>query len=111
MSTVPSLADLETDYPSSDGRPMAETPLHRDLLFILIEMLRHWYAANPMVYISGNMFLYYERGNTRRRVSPDVQVTLGIPALPERRVYRTWVEGKPPDVVFELTSRSTRRED
>src|SRR4051812_37488996 len=111
MSTVPPPADLETDYPSGDGRPMAETPLHRDLIFLLIQLLRRRYVADEGVYVSGNMFLYYEQGNPRRRVSPDVQVTFGIPALPERRVYRTWVEGKSPDVVFEFTSASTEAED
>jgi hypothetical protein len=28
-----------------------------------------------------------------------------------RRTFRTWEEGKSPDVAFEITSRSTRRED
>lgn len=98
-------------YRDSDGKPMAETPWHRDLLFLLIEMLRWWYTGRDDIYISGNMFLYYEEGNPRRSVSPDVQLTLGIPRLPERRIYCTWVEGKAPDVVFELTSRSTQTED
>ena len=57
------ILETEIDYPESDGRPMAETPLHRDLMFLVIEMLRLWFAKNPMVYISGNMFWYYERGN------------------------------------------------
>lgn len=99
------------DYPETDGRPMAETPLHRDVLFLCIDILRRWFAADSNVYVSGNMMLYYERGNPRRWVSPDVQVTLGIPREPERRVYKTWVEGKMPDLVIEATSRSTQRED
>ena len=28
-----------------------------------------------------------------------------------RRLYKVWEEGKPPTVVFEITSRTTRRED
>jgi Uma2 family endonuclease len=90
---------------------MAETPLHRDVIFLLIDILRRWFAAAPNVYVSGNMMLYYEQGNPRRWVSPDVQVTLGIPREPERRVYKTWVEGKGPDLVIEVTSRSTQHED
>jgi Uma2 family endonuclease len=90
---------------------MAEAPLHRDVLFLCIDTLRRWFAADKNVYISGNMMVYYERGNPRRWVSPDVQVTLGIPREPERRVYKTWVEGKMPDVIIEATSRSTQRED
>jgi Uma2 family endonuclease len=103
--------EAEIDYPETDGRPLAETPLHRDVLFLCIDILRRWFAANSNVYVSGNMMLYYERGNPRRWVSPDVQVTLGIPREPERRVYKTWVEGKMADLVIEATSRSTQRED
>jgi Uma2 family endonuclease len=112
MSTVQQTRpDAEIDYPETDGRPMAETPLHRDVLFLCIDILRRWFAANQNVYVSGNMMLYYERGNPRRWISPDVQVTLGIPREPERRVYKTWVEGKMADLVIEATSRSTQRED
>ena len=112
MSTAQRLRpDAEVDYPERDGRPMAEAPLHRDVIFLLIDILRRWYAAAPEVYVSGNMMLYYEQGNPRRWVSPDVQVTLGIPREPERRVYKTWVEGKGPDLVIEVTSRSTQHED
>jgi hypothetical protein len=38
-------------------------------------------------------------------------VVFDIPKLPERRVYLTWQEGKGPDVVFEFTSKSTKRKD
>ncbi len=50
-------------YPTRDGKPIGETPTHRDNLGDLIEMLRGWYAKSPDVYISGNMLLYYEEGN------------------------------------------------
>jgi hypothetical protein len=57
------------------------------------------------------MKLYYEEGDPRRTCSPDVQVTLDIPKLPERRIYQTWVESKGPDFVIEVTSRKTARRD
>ena len=59
---------------------------------------------------SGNLFLYYQEGNPRQSVAPDVFVVKGIPGH-RRRIYKLWEEGRPPDVVFELTSRSTRGED
>ena len=93
-------------YPESDGQPMAETDVHRDLM----AMLREYFHADPHVYISGNLLLYYEEGNPRRSVAPDVFVVKGIPG-DRRRIYKLWEEGQPPDVVFEVTSRSTRRED
>src|SRR5262249_16327325 len=63
------------------------------------------------VYVSGNMFLYYVEGNPRRHVSPDVFVVHGIPGARGRRRYLVWEEGEGPDVVIEITSPSTRRED
>ena len=93
-------------YPESDGQPMAETDVHRDL----IAMLREYFHDDPHVYISGNLLLYYEEGNPRRSVAPDVFVVKGVPGG-RRRIYKLWEEGQPPDVVFEVTSRSTRGED
>ena len=89
---------------------MAETDVHRQLMFELIGMLQAFFRADPHVYISGNLFLYYQEGDPRRVVAPDVFVVPGIPNEP-RRTYKLWEEEVAPAVVFELTSRSTRRED
>jgi Uma2 family endonuclease len=97
-------------YPTSDGKPMAETDHHRKLMTDLIQTLHAHYADDPMVYVSGNLLLFYERGNKRRHVSPDVFVVKGVPKG-DRINYLMWEEGKGPDVVIELTSSSTRQED
>jgi Uma2 family endonuclease len=97
-------------YPTSDGKPMAETDWHRDLMNVLIQTLQVWYAQQQRVYVSGNLLLFYERGSRRRHVSPDVFVVKGIAKHP-RPNYLLWEERKGPDVVIELTSSSTRRED
>ena len=113
MATLPS-RDFRDDvvYPDSDGKPMAETPIHRQNLTDLIELLDTHFAADPQFYVSGNMFLYYVPGDPRRTVSPDVFAVRGIAREGDRRVYKTWEEhDKGPDLVIELTSRSTRRED
>ncbi len=36
-------AQPKNDYPTSDGTPMAETEIHRDLMTTLIETLKWWY--------------------------------------------------------------------
>ncbi len=97
-------------YPTSDGKPMAETDYHRDLMLDLITTLQGYYATDPLVYVSGNLLLFYEEGNKRRHVSPDVFVVKGVPKR-NRLNYLVWEEGKGPDVVIELTSSSTRKED
>lgn len=98
------------DYPTSDGRPMAETDWHRELMNDLIKTLQAFYAGDPMVYVSGNLLLFYEPGNRRRHVSPDVFVVKGVPNH-QRPNYLVWEEKQAPDFVIELTSASTRGED
>ena len=63
------------------------------------------------MYVTGNLLLFYERGNRRRHVSPDVFVVHGVPKLPRRDYYLLWEEGRGPDVVIEITSKTTRHED
>ena len=110
VTPMPSPAVAEVFYPESDGQPVAETDVHRDLMVDLIAMLREYFRDDPNVYISGNLFLYYQEGDPRRSVAPDVFVVRGVPDH-QRRIYKLWEEGRPPDVVFELTSPSTRSED
>src|SRR5215831_13949927 len=111
MATAPlTIPPWKNAYPTSDGKPMAETDWHRDLMIALIQTLKVWYAAQSRVYVSGNLLLFYEPGNRRRHVSPDVFVVKGI-AKHDRPHYLLWEERKGPDVVIELTSSSTRRED
>jgi hypothetical protein len=56
------------------------------------------------------MFLYYEEGNPKAAVAPDVFVVLGAPKG-DRHSYMLWKEPKAPDFVLEITSKSTRSED
>jgi Uma2 family endonuclease len=100
------------EYPESDGRPMGETPLHFQNLVYVWQCLQDWFARQGRTaFVAGNMYMYYEPGNRYRSVVPDLFVALGIsPRQPERRVFKTW-EDKSPDLVIEVTSRSTSDED
>jgi Uma2 family endonuclease len=97
------------DYPTSDGRPF-DSDLHRDLMAALIDALDRWLAADPDVYVSGNLLIFYEKGDKRRHVAPDVFVVFGVPKG-LRPNYLLWQEKKTPDVVIELTSKTTKSED
>jgi Uma2 family endonuclease len=97
------------DYPEADGRPMAESDLHRDLMFYVINLLRRYFGGQQ-VYVSGNLLLYYEEGNPRKSVAPDCFVVWGV-APHRRNIYKLWEEGQGPKVVFEVTSKTTQRED
>ncbi len=111
MATVPQrTAAKEPEYPTSDGRPMAETDWHRDLMVELIETLKMRYASDPKVYVSGNLLVYYVKGDKRKHLAPDIFMVRGVPKH-NRLYYLIWEEGRGPDVVIELTSKTTRRED
>jgi Uma2 family endonuclease len=111
MLRTPVARMAEIEYPERDGKPIAETDTHRDVMAdFLIYPLRERYDQQPTVYVSGNLLIYYQEGNPKASVAPDVFVVFGVPNQ-ERRVYKVWEEGKAPDVVFELTSKKTRKED
>lgn len=98
------------EYPESDGQPMAETELHRDEMFELIDMLRRHFRGREGVHVSGNMLIYYVEGDPRQCFAPDVFVAFGVRAG-RRRIWKVWEEGTAPDVVFEVSSRKTSLED
>jgi len=104
------IAKKAVHYPETDGKPMAETDLHRDNLFGVLYSLQWYFRNRDDVYVSGNLFVYYEEGNPKKCVAPDVFVVFSVPKR-RRRVYLVWEEGKGLDVVFEFTSRKTRNED
>ena len=97
-------------YPESDGEPMAETDTHRKQMMYLLDALEDYFRDDPDVYVAGNLFVYYEEGDSTQVVAPDVFVVKGV-SKHNRRFYQVWKEGKGPDVVFELTSQGTRIED
>ena len=100
----------DTDYPESDGQPMAETELHRDLMIDSILTLKARFQDVPAVCVSGNMLMYYVPRDAKKSLAPDVFVTFGIERK-QRRIYRIWEEGKPPDFVLEFSSKGTFAND
>ena len=102
----------EIYYPTSDGEPIGESDLHRDVTVYLIEGLKAFYADRTAdVYVSGDNFIYYARNMPSKVVSPDVYVVFGVEHR-QRDTFMTWKEGgRLPSVVIEISSRSTERID
>ena len=108
---APTTQKPEIEYPESDGEPMGETEFHINQLFdFLIHPLKERYWNKPDAYVVSRMFLYYEEGNPRAVVDPDLYVVFGVPKK-VRRTYKSWEEGKVPDVIFDLISEKTYRVD
>ncbi len=104
------LSPVKIDYPSSDGKPVAETDVHINALLYARGGLHHHFRHRPDVYVAGDLLIYYEEGNPKARVAPDIFVVLGV-ANHVRSSYFLWEERKGPDFVLEITSAGTRRED
>lgn len=105
IGTAPTLV-----YPESDGEPMAESPRHQQVMIDCMDILRSHFHGIPDVYIGGNMLLYYEEGNPRKSVSPDVFMVRGL-SKKELRTYKTWEQPATLDFVLEVASPSTYTRD
>lgn len=98
------------EYPESDGEPMAESEKHRKTMIDLIYVIgRHFHDVLD-VHVSGNLLLYYEEGNPRKSISPDVFMVRGL-SKKELRTYKTWEQPPTLDLVIELASPSTFERD
>ena len=98
------------EYPSGDGQPMAENDWQLMAIINSVSALQYHYRDRPDVYVSGDLLIYYEEGNPRARVAPDVFVSFGVPNH-KRPIYKLWEEGVVPAFVMEVASRGTWRED
>jgi len=70
----------------------------------------------PDAFVAVELTLYLSQGEPNRFLIPDVLLALEVgdqePATGDlREVYRIWDEGRPPDLVIELTSKSTVKRD
>ena len=97
-------------YPTSARKPVPETDLHRILMFALIDTLWEHFLSHQDVYVSGNLLVFYVPGNRRKHVSPDVFFVRGVEKK-RRDNYLIWEEKRAPEVVIELTSKTTKNDD
>ena len=104
------LPPVALEYPSGDGKPMAENDAQLTAILYGVGALRVYYRDRKDVYVSGDLLMYYEEGDPTVSVAPDVFVVFGVEDR-VRRHYLAWEEGKGPDFVLEVASRSTWRED
>src|SRR3954470_18853689 len=102
MSTVVSPSSLpRIVYPDTDGKPMAENTLQFEWIATIKGGLDHLFAADPNVFVAGDLFWYPVEGHPEIVTAPDAMVVFGRPKR-HRLSYLQWEEGGiPPQVVFE----------
>src|ERR1700722_10459588 len=95
MSIAESAANVELDdddvYPSEDGEPMAETPIHVRAIMLLFQAFEDYLAKRLDIYIGANMFWYWEKGNLNSRRAPDIMVIKGV-GRRDRKSFLGWRE-------------------
>ncbi|AFL72246.1 hypothetical protein Thivi_0172 [Thiocystis violascens DSM 198] len=72
--------DPDAPYPESDGQPMAENAEQYDWLVKIKENLEILFAAEPNVFVAGDLFWYpVADRRVAGPIAPDVMVVLGRP--------------------------------
>ena len=98
----------EEPEPAKDG-------MIQDLTIVrLTQLLRERYEDRDDVFMSGIVFVSYDRRNGNARVSPDFFIAFGVDAAAIRvnlPNFWLWETGKAPDWAMEVASPSTARND
>ena len=121
LPALPSLAALralsDKELPSTDGRPMPEPMVQGRPLRYTVGALEWLYRRRrPGTCVAGDLLVYAEGrpepgGRVRAlTIAPDVLVAFGVGER-DRDSYVIWKEGKAPDFVLEIASKSTWRQD
>jgi Uma2 family endonuclease len=109
MTTTIKIVNPNIEYPSCDGEPLAESYLHLYAILTTLEVIKQ-YLAGRQATVLADQFLYYAQGFPKLRVAPDVMVIFDVPPG-GRDSYKVWEEGQVPQVVFEMTSQGTQKQD
>ena len=106
---VPPVEYDDEGYPGPDSN-VPESTRHAHTSAYTFNSLRAVFRDRPDDLIAHDLMLLFEEGNRRATLAPDLMVVLGVGNEP-RDSYKTWKEGKVPDLVIEVVSRSTWRKD
>ena len=109
---TPEVAPPEPDgveYP--EGRWIAQSVWHGDAVRQATDALVSHFSERKDVLVAMELVVYYQRGNNKARLQPDLQVVFGVGRGGDRSSFRVWEEGKAPDFVLEVASPSTAEND
>ena len=106
--TEPAPTDIH--YPSSDGKPLADDTWQANAMISKYYMLTVYFEGDPNTFVGMDLLLYYTKDKPEDVVAPDVFVVFGAPDN-YRHNYKVWEEGKVPDFVLEVASKSSADKD
>ena len=103
-------------YPETDGMPLPDGDFQSPLFRRIVGDLDDHFGDVPGAKVNGDTFIYYVEGDSRRSISPDCYVALGLSSealesIERNNTYRLWEVGKAPDFALEIGSGSTADAD
>ena len=118
---IPYRKITEIDYDSLDFDPYESVKkpgamLQRQEQRAMLDLLDAYFAddgESPDVFVDYDSNICWDPSDLRRHVSPDVYIAFGVDAkaIRNRLIYLPWEVGKPPDLVMEIATADTARED
>ena len=98
----------DVEYP--EGNWIAQSVWHGRAVSQATVALDNHFRHRERVLVAMELVVYYERGNDKVCLQPDVQVVFGV-KRGNRSSYKVWEEGKAADFVLEVASPSTADKD
>ena len=98
----------DVEYP--EGNWIAQSVWHGDAVSQAAVALKNHFSNREDVLVAMELVVYYECGNDKVCLQPDVQVVFGV-QRGNRSSYKVWEEGKVADFVLEVASPSTADKD
>ncbi len=107
-------ASLEFDPDTKETTPddMRQNREIREIIWLISTWLEDFYDGID-VFIDNETNICYDRRNLNVRIAPDVYLAFGVnpDKILERKLYLPWEAKKPPDLVLEVASDTTARND
>lgn len=118
LTTEPPLDDFpypppDSELDSEDGENL-ESDWHRKEINLLLDQILQFRLGRTDYYAGGNMFIFFSEAQVRDRDyrGPDFFFVDQVDGTRMREWWATWSEGgRTPDVVIELNSPRTKKED
>jgi Uma2 family endonuclease len=111
LNLIPPEIPAPVQYPSSDGKRMAENTQQLRWITTIYGNLCALYRDDPNVFVAGDNLWYPVEGHPEICYAPDVYVVFGRPKG-DRPSYKQWQEnGVPLHVVFEILSPANTAEE
>ena len=108
VAAAPDSEPDQVEYPERQW--IAQSIAHGEAVLQAAAALRQHFDDRQHVLVAMELAVYYQRGNDKVWLQPDVQVVFGVNSE-NRSSFRVWKEGKAPDFVLEVASPSTAKND